>query len=110
LRTHFATVEQTLILGFLRLEVEEKTLVLSVIEHHLPLLDARDIQVRPVIIRHVGEYILVVADDVHRQERHRVRARAGEIIDRAHNAFALALLPCGIAGFPILDVWLPVLY
>ncbi|OPZ07036.1 MAG: hypothetical protein BWZ10_02907 [candidate division BRC1 bacterium ADurb.BinA364] len=79
----------------------------GVLEQNLPLRQPRDVQAQPFVVGGVDEDVAVVAIDIERQEGKNVHAFGGQVIDRADQALALAVLPGRIARTPVFDVRLP---
>jgi hypothetical protein len=104
-----AAIEQQLVLGFLGLEVEVHAHPVAVLEDDLPLVELRDIHPQALAGGGVGVDVLVVAVDVHGQEREAVQPFGGEVVDGADQALALAALPQRVPGVPVDHVRLPVL-
>ena len=103
-----SAVQETLILCFLRLEMQVHAQLVGVLEDDLPLIQPRDVHPQSFIVCGVRENILIVADDIQSQERENVHSLRGQVVDGPDDAFALAPLPGRIAGLPVPDMRAPV--
>ena len=104
LDAQIAFVQQQLVLGFQRFEVQVHAELVGVLEDDLPLVEPRDIHSQTLVVGRVRKNVVIVAFDIERQEREDVHALGGKVVDRTDHAFALAVLPGGIAGPEVFDV------
>ena len=73
-------------------------------EDNLPLIEPGAVHMFSFIVSSVRENIPVVAFDIEREKRKNIHALRGQIIDRADDAPAFAVLPCGIAVLEVPDM------
>ena len=102
-----ALIEEGFVFAFLGFEVEEEAFGGGVFEDDFPLGEARDVEAFAFVVVEIREDVLVVAFDIEGEEGHGVEAFGREVVDGADHAFALAVLPGGVALFPVADVGLP---
>jgi len=82
LSAQVAAVEQLIILGFLRDDMQHQSHLVHVGEDNFPLIELAAIEAITLGVAGPRPDILAVAADVHGEEIYRVHAFAGEIVER----------------------------
>ena len=109
LAAQFAFVQALVVLRLLRDDVEHQAEPVHVREDDLPLVQLAAIEAEPLLGLGPGPDVLAVAAvDVVGEEVDAVHALGGQVVQGPDDALALAVLPGGVAGPPVLDVRLVV--